>query len=117
MNRKPPARLIITILLAAASTAVASVNPAAGTGTGPTLWVQSSYDDFRGGDLVSVSLDDQGEIRLAPRLAVLGDAREAYVWAVDEAPDGSVFAAAGTEGRRRNPRRSCFSKPEAPCTR
>jgi len=63
------------------------------------LWVQSSYDDFRGGDLVSVSLDDQGEIRLAPRLAVLGDAREAYVWAVDEAPDGSVFAAAGTEGR------------------
>jgi len=67
--------------------------------TGPTTWVQSSYEDFGAGDLVSVSLDHEGQIRLAPELVLLGSAQEAYVWAVDEAPDGSVFAAAGTDGR------------------
>jgi hypothetical protein len=45
-----------------------------------------------------VALDDEGEISLAPELSAVGDTGEAFVWAVDEAPDGSVFAAAGTDG-------------------
>lgn len=67
--------------------------------TGPMTWVQSSYDDFRAGEMVSVSLDTEGEIRLAPELGLIGDTREAFVWAVDEAADGSVYVAAGTDGR------------------
>jgi hypothetical protein len=92
-------RLIITAVLAALCAAGWGLRPAAGAATGPTTWVQSSYEDFSAGDLVSVSLDHEGQIRLAPELALLGNANEAYVWAVDEAPDGSVFASAGTEGR------------------
>ena len=68
-------------------------------GGGPMTWVQSSYDDFRAGEVVSVSLDNQGEIRLAPELELIGDTREAFVWVVAEGSDGSVYAAAGTEGR------------------
>jgi len=67
--------------------------------TGPSTWVQSSYEDFRAGELVSVALDGDGDLRLAPEMDLLGDTPEAYVWAVAEAPDGSVFAAAGTDGR------------------
>jgi len=70
-----------------------------GAATGPTTWVQSGYEDFGAGELASVALDDEGEISLAPELTAVGDTGEAFVWAVDEAPDGSVFAAAGTEGR------------------
>ena len=55
--------------------------------TGPMTWVQSSYDDFRAGEMVSVSLDTNGEICLAPELVLIGDTREAFVWAVAEAAE------------------------------
>ncbi|MGD8329275.1 MAG: hypothetical protein PVJ49_07540 [Acidobacteriota bacterium] len=77
----------------------AGVPAVRGAATGPSTWVQSGYDDFGAGKLVSVALDDEGEISLAPELNKVGDTGEALVWAVDEAQDGSVFAAAGTEGR------------------
>ena len=93
-------------LVLAGSAGIAATVPmgiaATGSGIaapGPMTWVQSSYDDFRAGEMVSVSLDTEGEIRLAPELGLIGDTREAFVWAVDEAADGSVYVAAGTDGR------------------
>jgi hypothetical protein len=86
-------------VLAAALVIASGTLPAVGAAGGPSIWVQSSYADFRAGELLSVSLDGEGEIRLAPEMRAVGDTREAYVWAVDEAADGSVFVAAGTEGR------------------
>ena len=67
--------------------------------SGPTTWVQSSYDDFRAGELTAVSLDNSGDVRLAPQLTPVGDAREAFVWALDGSADGGVFVSAGTEGK------------------
>ena len=67
--------------------------------SGPTSWVQSSYEDFQAGQIVSVSLGEDGDLRLAPELGLIADTKEAFVWAVDEAVDGTVFAAAGTEGK------------------
>ena len=92
-HRCLPLLLVILAIAIGASPAVSR------TASGPSTWVQSSYDDFRSGELLSVALDDEGEIRIAPELIPIGDTGEAYVWAVDEAPDGSVFVAAGTEGR------------------
>jgi hypothetical protein len=100
------ARALATLaLLGAAAVAASQVAavPHAGAAvamaTAPAIWVQSGYDDFRAGEVASVSLDSEGDIRLAPALELLGDTREAFVWAVEEAADGSVYAAAGTEGR------------------
>lgn len=72
--------------------------PAAISG-GPMTWVQSSFEDFSAGELLSVSLRADGELGLAPNLELIGNIPEAYVWAVGESTDGSVFVAAGTEGR------------------
>ncbi len=83
----------------AASVSIVATGFVGPASTGPMTWVQSSYDDFRAGEMVSVSLDTEGEIRLAPELGLIGDTGEAFVWAVDEAADGSVYVAAGTDGR------------------
>lgn len=99
MNTMPSKRLIVTVVLAGLAIAGGGLGPVAGAASGPTIWVQSSHADFGAGDLVSVSLDHEGQIRLAPELVLVGNVPEAYVWAVDEAPDGTVFASAGTEGR------------------
>ena len=94
-NRRVIVALIAVATLCGARTPL-TVSAAA---TGPSTWVQSSYEDFRAGELLSVALDGDGELRLAPQMDLLGNTPEAYVWAVAEAPDGSVFAAAGTDGR------------------
>jgi hypothetical protein len=95
-------RLRACAALAVAATQVAALplaGVAAPTATAPAIWVQSGYEDFRAGEVASVSLDRDGDIRLAPALELVGDTREAFVWAVEQAADGSVYAAAGTEGR------------------
>jgi sugar lactone lactonase YvrE len=70
---------------------------------GPKAWVQSSYEDFEAGEITSVSLTDMGEISLSRELRQIYPADAAsessYVWALDEAPDGTIYASVGSEGR------------------
>ncbi|MFQ5743854.1 MAG: hypothetical protein ACE5HV_09735 [Acidobacteriota bacterium] len=66
--------------------------------SGPTSWVQSSYADFKAGNVESVSIDQKGELRLAPDLELLHDTGSPYIWALDSAPDGTIYASVGSEG-------------------
>ncbi len=100
MDRAPAiSRLVAALAAVLVMGGAASHSDAGVAGTGPTAWVQSSFEDFGAGELVSVSLDSEGDVRLAPELAAWGDTGEAYVWSVDVHPDGTVYASAGTEGK------------------
>jgi hypothetical protein len=70
---------------------------------GPKTWVQSSYEDFAAGEIMSVSLTESGEISLSRALEQVYPEEAAeetpYVWAFDEAPDGTIYASVGSEGR------------------
>lgn len=90
-------RLLLALLATGAG--LAAFRAPASVATGPMTWVQSSFDDFSAGELVSVSLRAGGELGLAPTMTPVGNVPEAYVWAVGGSPDGAVFVAAGTEGR------------------
>jgi len=89
---------------------------------GPKTWVQSSYEDFEAGEIVSVSLTESGDISLSRALQQIypADAAEEtpYVWALDEAPDGTIYASVGSEGRvvRINPGGDATTFFEAPST-
>ncbi len=70
---------------------------------GPKTWVQSSYEDFEAGEIASVSLTEAGDVSLSRALQQIYPANAAtetpYVWALDEAPDGTIYASVGSEGR------------------
>jgi sugar lactone lactonase YvrE len=65
--------------------------------------VQSSYQDFAAGEIVSVSLAAGGDISLSRALQQIYPVDEStetpFVWAFDSAPDGTIFASVGSEGR------------------
>jgi hypothetical protein len=70
---------------------------------GPKTWVQSSYQDFEAGEINSVSLAAGGGISLSRAMQQIypSDAtvETPFVWAFDSAPDGTIFASIGSEGR------------------
>ena len=89
---------------------------------GPKTWIQSSYEDFEAGEIVSVSLTEAGDISLSRALQQIYPADVAaetpYVWALDEAPDGTIYASVGSEGRvvRLEPGGEATTFFEAPST-
>lgn len=76
--------------LAAAGAAFAS---------GTTAWEMSSYADFIKGKFDGISLSRDGRITLGPKVDAVFTSDQPVVWAVAEAPDGSLYAATGNRGR------------------
>lgn len=84
--------------IALISTALVLALAAPAPGAGPLLWLQSGVEDFAAGEVVSLAIDVDGALRLAPPLATLAEAPEPRMWAL--AADGdTLFMAAGEEGR------------------
>jgi hypothetical protein len=61
-------------------------------------WRQREKDDFAKGELKDVSLMADGVLRLSPRLDLLHEAKQPYLWAVAQAPDGAIYVSGGNEG-------------------
>ncbi|HEU4401879.1 MAG TPA: PQQ-binding-like beta-propeller repeat protein, partial [Candidatus Polarisedimenticolia bacterium] len=95
---------------------LAHVSPVVAVAT--QTWRQRERGDFDKGDLDKVSLSAGGEIRLSPRLDLLYEARQPYVWALAQDAKGLLFAAGGNEGEidRVNPagRGEVFYRVEEP---
>ena len=64
-----------------------------------TAWEMNSYADFIRGKFDGIALSRDGRITLGPKMDPLFTSDQPVIWAVAEAPDGSLYAATGNRGR------------------
>lgn len=79
--------LIILLVRATPSLAVTS-----------QTWRQREKDDFAKGELKGVSLLADGLLRLSPRVDLLYEARQPYLWAIAQDDGGTLYASGGNDG-------------------
>jgi hypothetical protein len=88
-------RLARTYALAGALAAAAQAAGAAQ----PQFWRLEDPRDFLDGDTEGLSVDSDGQVRLAPAVRTLHDPEAPYVWSVARDGKGRVFAGTGNEGK------------------
>jgi WD40 repeat protein len=87
-------RLVHTFALASALAATPPVQAAA-----PQFWKLEDARDFLDGDTEGLSIDSDGQVRLAPAVRTLHDPEAPYVWSVARDGKGRLFAGTGNEGK------------------
>jgi WD40 repeat protein len=65
----------------------------------PQFWKLEDARDFLDGETEGLSIDSDGQVRLAPAVRTLHDPEAPYVWCVARDPKGRVFAGTGNEGK------------------
>lgn len=68
-------------------------------GASTTTWEVNSYQDFLRGRFNGVSLGRDGKVLLAPRMETLFTSEQPSIWAVAQAPDGTLYLGTGHHGR------------------
>ncbi|MEO8649429.1 MAG: hypothetical protein ABI539_09710, partial [Acidobacteriota bacterium] len=87
---------MIKFLFAIALAAVCAV-PA--HSSDPSIWSVNSRSDVLKGDARSVSVDDAGVIRIAPRISDLYKTEQPYIWSSTFDSAGNVYLGTGSDGR------------------
>jgi len=64
-----------------------------------TAWEMGSWGDFIRGRFQGISLSREGRLSLAPKVETVFSSDQPVIWAVAEAPDGTLYAATGNRGR------------------
>lgn len=67
--------------------------------TTTSFWRVEVKADFEKGKLDGVSISSQGKLILAPKIELLADTGEPYVWALAKDAQGNIYAGTGDEGR------------------
>ena len=62
-------------------------------------WEMGSWSDFIRGRFQGISLSREGRLSLAPKVETVFSSDQPVIWAVAEAPDGTLYAATGNRGR------------------
>src|ERR1051325_7556441 len=84
------------VLRVSALNALISVSLSAST---TTAWEMTSYTDFIKGKFQGISLSREGRLSLAPKVDTVFSSDQPVIWAVAQAPDGTLYAATGHRGR------------------
>ena len=79
--------------------ALALLVPCAAMASSTTVWEMGSWSDFIRGRFQGVSLSREGRLSLAPQVETVFNSDQPVIWAVAEAPDGTLYAATGNRGR------------------
>src|SRR3954471_8399793 len=82
------------VMVAAAIAATALLSASA-----PTFWTVSTQTDFLKGDVENLSIDSDGRVFLGPVTAQVAETSAPFLWTVLSAPDGTLWAGTGNEGR------------------
>jgi hypothetical protein len=82
----------VTLLFTAAVTALL-------TAATPTFWTVSSQADFLKGEVEGLSIDSDGRVTLGPSASLIAETAAPFLWTVVAAPDGTLFAGSGNEGK------------------
>jgi hypothetical protein len=67
--------------------------------SGTATWEMTSYADFVKGKFTGISLSREGRLTLAPKIDTVFTSDQPVIWAVAQAPDGTLYAATGHRGR------------------
>jgi hypothetical protein len=84
-----------TVILAG----VALLLPWIAMASSTTAWEMGSWSDFIRGRFQGVSLSREGRLSLSPKVETVFSSDQPVIWAVAEAPDGTLYAATGNRGR------------------
>src|SRR5581483_11087088 len=68
-------------------------------GATTATWEMNSYQDFLRGKLSGLSLTRDGRLVVGPRLDTIFTSDQPEIWAVAQAPDGSLYLGTGNRGR------------------
>ncbi|RKY63679.1 MAG: hypothetical protein DRP99_03600, partial [Candidatus Latescibacterota bacterium] len=63
------------------------------------FWRDDTYEAFSQGKGEGVSISEDGELTLSPRLKVVADLGELYVWSMARDFEGNIYAGTGNEGK------------------
>jgi sugar lactone lactonase YvrE len=63
-----------------------------------SYYEESGVRDFESGAFDGVSIDDNGELYLAPEMRILLDKEDAFVWDLARAQNGDIWASTGVKG-------------------
>jgi hypothetical protein len=85
--------------LAALAVAAVWISSAPAHAVGTRSFQLQSLDDFKGGDLTGVSVDENGNVRAGLRLGSIPVADASSVWSSVALSDGSVLLGTGSEGK------------------
>lgn len=71
----------------------------AASANGPSIWTVGSRSDVLKGDARGVSIDANGSITLAPKLAEVYKTEQPYIWSSVIDAAGNIFLGTGSDGR------------------
>ncbi|MFN6963624.1 MAG: hypothetical protein ACK4S4_07645 [Pyrinomonadaceae bacterium] len=78
---------------------VLSLFAPAAIASGPSVWTVNSRSEVMRGDARGVSIDDNGTITLAPKLAEIFRTEQPYIWSTAVDQSGNIYLGTGAEGR------------------
>ncbi len=67
--------------------------------TTTTFWRVELKEDFEKGKPEGISISSQGELKIAPKIELLAEMGEPYVWALARDPQGNIYAGTGDGGK------------------
>src|SRR5262250_1980236 len=67
--------------------------------SGPVFWEISRQEEIVKGDARGVSIEDNGNITLAPAFSLVYDTKEAYIWSSTVDSAGNIYLGTGHDGR------------------
>lgn len=65
----------------------------------PRFWLTSTQAEFLKGQVDRLSIDDQGRLVPGPTVATVFDATGPFLWTLAAAPDGTLYAGGGNDGK------------------
>jgi hypothetical protein len=66
---------------------------------GPSVWSINSRSEVMRGDAHGVSIDDSGNITLAPKLAEVFKTEQPYIWSSVADASGNIYLGSGSDGK------------------
>src|SRR5215210_7331835 len=82
--------LVLALVVGASATVV---------GSKPVFWQTATLTDFLRGEVENLSVDGHGRLMLGPATELVADTNAPFLWAMTIAPDGTIYAASGNEGK------------------
>ncbi|HEU4391383.1 MAG TPA: hypothetical protein VFV34_26525, partial [Blastocatellia bacterium] len=85
-------KTIVAILLALATALIVSASST-------QIWEQKTAEDFEKGEASGTAITSDGKLQLSPRMDMVYETGDPYVWALARDSRGRVFVAGGNEGK------------------
>src|SRR5215510_7809223 len=86
-------------LRALAAAALAAASFVALQASSPKFFQAATQNEFLKGDVENLSIDANGQLTLGPVTDVVYETSAPFLWSLVAAPDGTLFAGTGNEGK------------------